>query len=310
MTCYLTSRDERFAAAVAGGVVSDLVSMGGTSDDAHLLARYELGGEPWAIGDRYQAMSPLSRVESVVTPTLVYHGEADRRCPVGQAQQWHTALRERGVPTTLVLYPDEGHLFILGGRPSHRRDFNRRVTDWVEQHAGARGARGRRGSTTTHWRRRLAVLAERYRVPGAVLGILRVGDGADETCRGLVRAAQQGDRRRGDRRLRLPDRLDDEGLDGNGRHAARRRGEARSRRADRRRAARAGALRSGRHRAGHDAPPPHAHERHRRRRLHGHGPRRRLSRALRRAAGGGCAEPSARGDVVVLQLRLRRSPAG
>ena len=63
MTCYLTSRDERFAAAVAGGVVSDLVSMGGTSDDAHLLSRYELGGEPWAVGDRYAAMSPLSRVD-------------------------------------------------------------------------------------------------------------------------------------------------------------------------------------------------------------------------------------------------------
>jgi dipeptidyl aminopeptidase/acylaminoacyl peptidase/CubicO group peptidase (beta-lactamase class C family) len=182
MTCHLTSRDERFAAAVAGGVVSDLVSMGGTSDDAHLLGRYELGGESWAIRDRYQAMSPLSRVESVVTPTLIYHGEADRRCPVGQAQQWHTALRERGVPTTLVLYPDEGHLFILEGRPSHRRDFNRRVTDWVEQHAGARGAPRSPRLDDDHWRRRLAILAERYRVPGAVLGILRVGEGADETC--------------------------------------------------------------------------------------------------------------------------------
>ena len=182
MTCYLTSRDGRFAAAVAGGVVSDLVSMGGTSDYAHLVSQYELGGEPWAIGDRYRAMSPLSRVESVVTPTLVYHGEADLRCPVGQAQQWHTALRERGVPTTLVLYPDEGHLFILDGRPSHRRDFNRRVTDWLEQHAGARGARRSPRLDDAHWRRRLAVLAERHRVPGAALGILRIGDGVEEKC--------------------------------------------------------------------------------------------------------------------------------
>jgi dipeptidyl aminopeptidase/acylaminoacyl peptidase/CubicO group peptidase (beta-lactamase class C family) len=181
MTCFLTSRDERFAAAVAGGVVSDLVSMGGTSDFAHLLAKDELGGEPWAIRDRYAEMSPLSRVENVVTPTLIYHGEADHRCPVGQAQQWYAALRERGVPTTLVLYPDEGHLFILGGLPSHRRDFNRRVTDWVEQYAGARGTRARPRLDEAHWRRRLAVLAERHRVPGAALGILRVGDGADET---------------------------------------------------------------------------------------------------------------------------------
>ena len=47
MTCYLTSRDDRFAAAVAGGVVSDLTSMAGTSDDAPLPQRYELGGTSW-----------------------------------------------------------------------------------------------------------------------------------------------------------------------------------------------------------------------------------------------------------------------
>ena len=33
MTCYLTGHDDRFEAAVAGGVVSDLVSMYGTCDD-------------------------------------------------------------------------------------------------------------------------------------------------------------------------------------------------------------------------------------------------------------------------------------
>ena len=262
MVCYLTSRDERFAAAVAGGVVSDLVSMGGTSDDAHLISRYELGGEPWATGDRYKAMSPLSRVESVVTPTLVYHGEADRRCPVGQAQQWHTALRERGVPTTLVLYPDESHLFILDGKPSHRRDFNRRVVDWVEHYAGARGARRAPRLDDVHWRQRLAVLAERHRVPGASLGILRVGGGVDETSVARVWPSQQGDRRRDDRRLRLPDRLDDQGLDGHRRDAARRRGETRSRRADHRRAAGVEARRSRRGLAGHDAPPVDAYERH------------------------------------------------
>ena len=44
MTCYLTSRDDRFAAAVAGGVVSDVTSMAGTSDAGHFIAAYELNG--------------------------------------------------------------------------------------------------------------------------------------------------------------------------------------------------------------------------------------------------------------------------
>jgi CubicO group peptidase (beta-lactamase class C family) len=175
MTCYLTSRDDRFAAAVAGGVVSDLVSMSGTSDTAHVLSEHELGGPWWDSRDHYEAMTPLARIESVKTPTLIYHGAADVRCPVGQAQQWHTALRERGVPTRLVLYPDAAHLFVLDGRPSHRADFNRRVIDWVEQYAGD----GRAPIDADHWRRRLAELAERHRVPAAALGILRVRPGRE-----------------------------------------------------------------------------------------------------------------------------------
>ena len=186
MTCYLTSRDGRFAAAVAGGVVSDLVSMAGSSDDGHFLSEYELDGPPWAAPDRYAAMSPLTRVDQVRTPTLILHGAADLRCPVGQAQQWHTALRERGVPTRLVLYPDATHLFILDGAPSHRLDFNRRIVDWVEQYAGG-GSRARRPRLdAAHWRRRLAALAERHHVPGATLGILRTGMGREEE---LVEAA-------------------------------------------------------------------------------------------------------------------------
>ncbi|TDV57422.1 serine hydrolase [Actinophytocola oryzae] len=177
MTCYLTSRDTRFAAAVAGGVVADLTSMAGTSDAGHLLAVHELGG-----GDSYAEMSPFARVRDVRTPTLVIQGDADFRCPVGQAQQWYSALREQGVPTRLVLYPGGTHLFILEGRPSHRVDFNRRIVDWVEQHANGRKAQ----FDVAHWQRRLDILAEKHHVPGATLGILRVQDGHDDD---LVEAA-------------------------------------------------------------------------------------------------------------------------
>ncbi|MBO0823996.1 MAG: serine hydrolase [Actinobacteria bacterium] len=186
MTCYLTSRDERFAAAVAGGVVSDLHSMAGSSDAGHFLSEYELTVPSWDDNGRYDVMSPMTRVARVRTPTLILHGAADLRCPVDQAKQWHTALRERGVPTRLVLYPEGSHLFILEGKPSHRLDFNRRVADWVEQYAG--DARGRRRSRidAEHWQRRLATLAERHHVPGAALGILRVIQGREDE---LVEAA-------------------------------------------------------------------------------------------------------------------------
>lgn len=126
MTCWLTSRTGRFKAAVPGGCVSDLASMAGTSDAGYFLKRYE------CVGDLVE-QSPFTRVEQVSTPTLILHGDADERCPVGQAEQWFAALREREVPVRLVRYPGASHLFIVEGRPSHRYDYNERIVAWLEQ---------------------------------------------------------------------------------------------------------------------------------------------------------------------------------
>ncbi len=181
MTCYLTSRDGRFAAAAGGGVCSDLVSLAGTSDLGHFMGAHELGGPSWANRSAYASMSPLTQVDQVKTPTLILQGAEDLRCPVGQAEQWLTALREQGVPARLVLYPGASHLFLLDGRPSHRLDYNRRVLEWVEQYAGAAERAHRPPIDAEHWQRRLGVLAARHRVPGAALGILRMQtEGTDE----------------------------------------------------------------------------------------------------------------------------------
>jgi dipeptidyl aminopeptidase/acylaminoacyl peptidase/CubicO group peptidase (beta-lactamase class C family) len=184
MTCYLTSRDGRFAAAVAGGSVSDLRSMAGTSDMGHGLSDSEWGFKSPA-GRDFSASDPIARVTDVRTPTLLLHGDADIRCPVGQAEQWHVALRELGVDTQLVRYPGASHLFILDGTPSHRIDYNQRVVDWVEQYASEAK---RPKIDRAHWERRLAVLAERHKVPGASLGILRLGTGGGGTDE-LIEAA-------------------------------------------------------------------------------------------------------------------------
>jgi dipeptidyl aminopeptidase/acylaminoacyl peptidase len=70
----------------------------------------------------------------VTAPTLIYHGERDDRCDLGQAEEWFNALRARKVPVQLVVYPGGSHLLILNGRPSHRVDFNRRVHEWAVAH--------------------------------------------------------------------------------------------------------------------------------------------------------------------------------
>ncbi|WP_157252202.1 S9 family peptidase [Nonomuraea typhae] len=126
MTCYLTAHTDRFKAAIPGGIVSDLTSMAGTSDAGYYLKMWECSGD-------MTPQSPLTRAGDVSTPTLILHGENDDRCPIGQAEQWFAALREREVPVRLVRYPGGSHLFIVQGRPSHRYDYNERIIAWLEQ---------------------------------------------------------------------------------------------------------------------------------------------------------------------------------
>jgi dipeptidyl aminopeptidase/acylaminoacyl peptidase len=136
MACWLTARTDRFAAAVAGGSVTNQLSLFGSSDLGYFLGALEIGGRP---GDEAKALhehSPITYVGDVTAPTLVLHGERDDRCPIEQAEQWFAALRAREVPTRLVRYPGASHLFIALGRPSHRLDYNRRVVAWLNEHVG------------------------------------------------------------------------------------------------------------------------------------------------------------------------------
>ncbi|MGV9385432.1 S9 family peptidase [Nonomuraea sp. NPDC003707] len=126
MSCWLSATTGRFKAAIPGGCVSDLTSLSGTSDLGHLMKVHEYAGD-------LAAQSPITHVADVTAPTLILHGQDDDRCPVGQAEQWFTALRERRVPVELVRYPGASHLFILSGRPSHRYDYNERIIAWLEQ---------------------------------------------------------------------------------------------------------------------------------------------------------------------------------
>jgi dipeptidyl aminopeptidase/acylaminoacyl peptidase len=134
MTCWLTSRTDRFAAAVAGGSVTNHVSLFGSSDAGHYLAAIEIGGLPGDDAKRLHEHSPMTYVGDVTAPTLILDGENDDRCPIEQAEQWFAGLRSQGVPTRFVRYPGASHLFIAMGRPSHRLDYNRRVVEWLNEH--------------------------------------------------------------------------------------------------------------------------------------------------------------------------------
>lgn len=108
LTAWLTSRTDRFKAAVVECPVSDWISLAGTTDVAAWA--YTRFGKPfWEDPTTWLEHSPLMRVGKVNTPTLVMVGDKDFRTPVGQAEQYYSALRLRGVPTRLVILKGETH---------------------------------------------------------------------------------------------------------------------------------------------------------------------------------------------------------
>ena len=140
MTSWIIGHTDRFRAAVAGGVVTDLASFYGTSDAGSVFIPIEIGGHPRQQADLYARLSPLTYADRINTPTLILQGEADHRCPVGQAEELFTALRQRRCEVEMVLYPGAGHLFIVTGRPSHIVDYGERLVAWVTRHMGDRDA--------------------------------------------------------------------------------------------------------------------------------------------------------------------------
>lgn len=130
MTSWLVGHTTQFRAAVAQNSVTDLNVMWHLSD-LQSWTEWDMGGLPWEVVERMREHSPLTYAPKVRTPTLILHSLNDRRCPIAMGKMFHRALREVGVETEMVIYPDEGH----GIRQlPHREDVLRRTLDWFEKH--------------------------------------------------------------------------------------------------------------------------------------------------------------------------------
>lgn len=134
MTSYTIGRTHRYKAAVCGAPCFNLVSMFGTSDISPFWGPIQWGAKPWEDPDWYREHSPSTRAHTAVTPTLILHGEADNRCPIGQGEEMFTALSQAGVDVEFVRYPGASHLFARLGPTRQREDFLQRHLDWFESH--------------------------------------------------------------------------------------------------------------------------------------------------------------------------------
>ena len=138
MTSWTITHTDRFKAAVVGAPVVNLESFHGSSDIGPWFGEWEMRGDLVTQRETYRRLSPINYVDRVTTPTLIVHGEADDRCPIGQGEELFVGLVAAGrAPVEFVRYPGQSHAFRGSGRPSHRIDVVRRVVEWIERYVKA-----------------------------------------------------------------------------------------------------------------------------------------------------------------------------
>ncbi len=107
MAMWMQGHTERFKCNAAMMGLYDLPSFYGATEELW-FPEHDLGGAPWTSA-QYERWSPSNYVEHFATPALVITGELDYRVPYTQSLGYFTALKKRGVPARLVVFPGAGH---------------------------------------------------------------------------------------------------------------------------------------------------------------------------------------------------------
>jgi len=108
MTSWIVTQTDRFKAVSMGAGLSNLISMYGVTDIPEFSEAY-FGGPPWEDMQGYLRSSAMNFVQNAKTPTLIQHGQEDRRVPLSQGEEFYRALTMRGVPVEMVVYPRQPH---------------------------------------------------------------------------------------------------------------------------------------------------------------------------------------------------------
>src|SRR5205814_9186461 len=111
MTMWTVTQTNRFRAAVAGAGIANWQSYYGQNLIDQWMIPF-FGASIYDDPAGYEKSSPIHFIKKVKTPTLVIVGEHDAECPAPQSYEFWHALRTLGVPTQLIVYPGEGHMFV------------------------------------------------------------------------------------------------------------------------------------------------------------------------------------------------------
>jgi dipeptidyl aminopeptidase/acylaminoacyl peptidase len=130
MTMWAETQTDRFVAAVSGAGLSDWLSYYGQNSIDQWMVPF-FGASVYDDPQVYAKSDPIKFVKNVKTPTLIIVGDRDGEVPMPQSLEWWHALKTLGVPTELVVYPNEGHA--IGRDPAHARDYAQRTMEWFAE---------------------------------------------------------------------------------------------------------------------------------------------------------------------------------
>jgi dipeptidyl aminopeptidase/acylaminoacyl peptidase len=130
ISAFLTASTDRFAAISVGAGISNWATYYYNTDITPFTINY-LGEDPVDDPEIYQKTSPMAYIKKARTPTLIQHGELDRRVPIANAYELRQGLEDRGVKVEMVVYKGFGHGI---NKPRAMRAVMQHNLDWFNHY--------------------------------------------------------------------------------------------------------------------------------------------------------------------------------
>jgi dipeptidyl aminopeptidase/acylaminoacyl peptidase len=108
ISAFLTTNSNIFKAISVGAGISNWITYYVNTDITPFTRQY-LKTTPWQDMDIYTITSPMTNINKAQTPTLIQHGEFDKRVPIPNAYELYRGLQDRGIPSRLIVYKGFGH---------------------------------------------------------------------------------------------------------------------------------------------------------------------------------------------------------
>ncbi|HUJ33391.1 MAG TPA: S9 family peptidase [Candidatus Acidoferrum sp.] len=132
MIDWIATHTDRFKCLISHAGPYDATSMYATEE--LWFQEWEFGGPPWASPEHYRKWSPsefAGALGKYKTPTLVIGGERDFRVPYTEDLEFFSALQRQGVPSKLMIFPDEGHWVL---KPQNSELWYKTFLDWLARY--------------------------------------------------------------------------------------------------------------------------------------------------------------------------------